>query len=65
MRFQISVVAMMMEGMSTAETTVTFYETARRNIVEDSENLKSHLFTRVCVCVCVCVSLNMEEGKLL
>jgi hypothetical protein len=41
--------ALMMEAVSTSETSVNFYETTRRNISEDShlftrrrENLKSH-----------------------
>jgi hypothetical protein len=40
----------MMEAVSTSETSVNFYETTRRNILEDShlhthrhENLKSHI----------------------
>jgi hypothetical protein len=43
-------VAMMMEAVSTSETSVNCYQTTRRNIPEDShlhtrrrENLKSHL----------------------
>jgi hypothetical protein len=43
------IVAMMMEAVSTSETSVSFYQTTQRNIPEDSdrhtrrlENLKSH-----------------------
>jgi hypothetical protein len=42
--------ALMMEAANTSETSVSFYETTRRNIPEDShfhirrrENLKSHM----------------------
>jgi hypothetical protein len=48
------VVALMMETVSTFETSVYFYETTRRNIPEDSllhtrrrENLKSHLIREI------------------
>jgi hypothetical protein len=44
-----SLIAPMMEAVSTSETSAKFYETTRRNIPEDShlllrrrENLKSH-----------------------
>jgi hypothetical protein len=47
-----SVFALMMEAASTSETSVSFYETTRRNIPEDShlhtrnrESLKSHTST--------------------
>jgi hypothetical protein len=43
-------IVLMMEAVSTSETSVTFYQTIQRNIPEDShlhtrlrENLKSHL----------------------
>jgi hypothetical protein len=43
-------IALMLEALSTSETSVNFYEIARRNITEDChlhtlrrENLKSHL----------------------
>jgi hypothetical protein len=46
----MNIVALMMEAISTSETWVNFYQTARRNIPEDSylhtrrqENLKSNL----------------------
>jgi hypothetical protein len=45
-----SIIALMMEAASTSETSVSFYQTTRRNIPEDRhllthrrENLKSHL----------------------
>jgi hypothetical protein len=45
-----SIIALMMEAISTSETYVNFYQNTRRNIPEDShlhtrrrENLKSHL----------------------
>jgi hypothetical protein len=66
-----ALIALMMEAARTSETSVNFYQTARRNNPEDSclhtrrrENLKSHnvnclydsVFSRLhCVCVCACV----------
>jgi hypothetical protein len=51
------ITALMMEAVSTSETSTSFYQTARRNSAEDShlytcrrENLKSHDFTEL-VCV--------------
>jgi hypothetical protein len=45
-----SIIALMMEAVSTSETSVNFYQATRRNIEEDihlhtrrRENLKSHL----------------------
>jgi hypothetical protein len=45
-----SLITLMIEAVSTSETSVSFYETTRRNIVEDGhlhagrhENLKSYL----------------------
>jgi hypothetical protein len=44
-------IALMVGAVSTSETSVSFYQTARRNIPEDShlhtrrrKNLKSHIF---------------------
>jgi hypothetical protein len=49
MRGMRTIIALMMEAVSTSETTVNFYQTTRCNIPEDShlhtrrrENLKSH-----------------------
>jgi hypothetical protein len=46
----VTIIAMMMETVSTSETSVNFYQTTRRNIPEEShlyircrENLKTHL----------------------
>jgi hypothetical protein len=48
----IMAIALIMVAASTSETSVSFYQTARRNIPEDShlyarrrENLKFHLIT--------------------
>jgi hypothetical protein len=46
---------MMMEAVSTSETSVTFYETKRRNITEGCNN-----FTLMSVCVCFC-PLSLSE----
>jgi hypothetical protein len=47
-----SIMALMMEAVSTSETSVNFYQTTRSNITEDThlhtrrqENLKSHLIS--------------------
>jgi hypothetical protein len=48
-RFRGAVIALMMKAASTSEMSANFYQTTRRNILEDShlhtrrrENLKSH-----------------------
>jgi hypothetical protein len=51
MSYRLKITTVMMETVSISETSANFYQTTRRNIVEDShlytryrENLKFHLY---------------------
>jgi hypothetical protein len=65
-------IALMMEAVSTSETSVNFYQTILRNIPEDSrlhtrrrENLKSHIGIQACSTVCKQTRVTNEGGPYL